>query len=126
MLQRNDKPIPSLIDAATLTELTAATTPALMRQIIDLFIEETCERIKRIEQFYAALDWSCLQNEMHSLKSAAATFGVVRLKTQASALEKACREQQTARCHELVATLPKLTQDSLQALKAYRDTQLLD
>ena len=108
-----------ILDASALEKLTQETNASVMRRIIGLFIEETHGRIAQIGAACQHEDWTRLQREAHTLKSAAGTFGAQRLQARAKELDEACRNQQTQRCRELAEIVLGLTQESLAAIEAY-------
>ena len=108
-----------VLDASALEKLTRETNATVMRRIIGLFIEETHGRITQISNACQDEDWNRLQREAHSLKSAAGTFGALRLQARAKELDDACRNQQTQRCRELAELVLSLTRESLAAIEAY-------
>ena len=59
------------------------------RQMLDVFIEETAKRLKRFRELSCANHRSEIQDEAHSLKGTAATFGLSRLSALARMLELA-------------------------------------
>ncbi|MGA2568412.1 MAG: Hpt domain-containing protein, partial [Pseudolabrys sp.] len=58
------------------------------RQMFDIFIEETENRLRVLRQASCAKDRGLIEREAHSLKGAAATFGFCQLSALARTLER--------------------------------------
>jgi HPt (histidine-containing phosphotransfer) domain-containing protein len=69
-------------------------------EITDIFLEDTRDRLLKMDQLMADCDWQGLANQAHTLKSSNKTFGLVQLADIAGQLEHTCRnndEKQTIR-----------------------------
>lgn len=94
-----------LLDRETLEELRSAVGPGRLPRLIQVFIEESRARLARI---IAARDAQHIEDEAHTLKAAAGTFGATALRDAAAALEMACRKGDAQARLTILSTLPGL------------------
>ncbi|HEY5789998.1 MAG TPA: PAS domain S-box protein [Gammaproteobacteria bacterium] len=101
MAQRQPEPLPgsdrvevanAAVDAETLTQLGRDTDPALVPELVKLFLDDARGRVTRIAQAVADADLACIEHEAHALGSSAATYGL-------PGIHRAAR-----RCEELLRT----------------------
>lgn len=106
-----------LMDEAILARLAAETSEAMLERMIGLFVNEAQRRMDAINEHLARLDCHGVEDEAHTLKSNAATFGASQLSALAREIESACKRMD----RERVAQLLPETSDTLRAtLAAYR------
>ena len=71
----------------TLRSVAGDGAPAFVAEMAQLFLEETRDALSRLKQASALGDWKLVNRIAHSLKSSAATLGVMRLSASCRALE---------------------------------------
>jgi PAS domain S-box-containing protein len=106
-----------LLDRETLEELRAAVGPGRLPRLISVFTAETKERVRRM---HAMTDPVRIEDEAHSLKAAAATFGAIALRDAARALEDACQSGQPEEWRRILDLLPGLADRSIAAFPLAR------
>lgn len=106
-----------LLDRETLEELRAAVGPGRLPRLISVFTAETKERVRRM---HAMTDPVRIEDEAHSLKAAAATFGAIALRDAARALEDACQGGQPEEWRRILDLLPGLADRSIAAFPLAR------
>ena len=104
-----------LLDRETLEELRSAVGPGRLPRLILVFMEESRARLARI---IAARDAQHIEDEAHTLKAAAGTFGAVALRDAAAALEMACRKGDAQARLAILGTLPGLMDRTLNSFPA--------
>ncbi len=109
--------MPPLLDRQTLEELRAAVGPGRLPRLISVFTAETKERVRRM---HALKDPIRVEDEAHSLKAAAATFGAIALRDAARALEVACRSGDPGNWRRILDVLPGLADRSIAAFPLAR------
>ena len=106
-----------LLDRETLEELRAAVGPGRLPRLISVFTAETKERVRRM---HALTDPHRIEDEAHSLKAAAATFGAIALRDAARALEVACHSGEPTAWRRILDVLPGLADRSIAAFPLAR------
>jgi HPt (histidine-containing phosphotransfer) domain-containing protein len=101
-----------LLDRETLEELRAAVGPGRLPRLISVFSAETKERVRRM---HGMTDPARIEDEAHSLKASAATFGAIALRDAARKLEEACRAGDEAGWRDILDQLPGLAERSIAA-----------
>ena len=99
-----------LLDRETLEELRAAVGPGRLPRLIQVFAEETRARLARI---IVGNDVQLIEDEAHTLKAAAGTFGALALRDAAAKLEMACRKADAQGRLASLAMLPMLVDRTL-------------
>ena len=82
---------PPAIDPTTLAELAADTGPAVIPDLIKVFLETAHARIGRMAAAVAAGNGPAVAAEAHALKSSAATFGAAEIRYLCAELERTCK-----------------------------------
>jgi hypothetical protein len=108
---------PPLLDRETLEELRAAVGPGRLPRLIAVFAAETKARVRRM---HGLADTRQIEDEAHSLKAAAATFGAAALRDAAQALEAACRDAGPAVIRDMLDRLPGLAERSISTFPGHR------
>jgi HPt (histidine-containing phosphotransfer) domain-containing protein len=103
---------PPLLDRETLEELRAAVGPGRLPRLISVFAAETKDRVRRM---HGLTDPARVEDEAHSLKAAAATFGAIALRDAARDLEDACRLGNAEAWRHILDALPGLAERSIAA-----------
>ncbi|MCU0886632.1 MAG: ATP-binding protein [Rubritepida sp.] len=101
-----------LLDRETLEELRAAVGPGRLPRLISVFTAETKDRVRRM---HGLSDPARIEEEAHSLKAAAATFGAIALRDAARDLEDACRIGDAGAWRSILDALPGLAERSIAA-----------
>lgn len=108
---------PPLLDRETLEELRAAVGPGRLPRLISVFAAETKDRVRRM---HGLTDPVRVEEEAHSLKASAATFGAIALRDAAHALEHACRSANQPAWRLILDRLPGLAERSIAAFPLAR------
>jgi PAS domain S-box-containing protein len=106
----------TLVNRTVLRQLALDTSPEVLPNIVQLFEQETRERVPRMRKYADTGDLGCLADEAHTLKSAAGSFGLLRLQALAREIELRGREGQLHNAREAVGTLSTVCDLSLQRL----------
>lgn len=99
-------------------------------QMVDLFLSSIPVTIEKLDRATATKQWSELEKTAHSLKSAAASLGLLRLHQRSRNIEIAVKEMREGDIQMLVEGLSQLITHSSQSLKGLweeltKDTQKL-
>jgi signal transduction histidine kinase/CheY-like chemotaxis protein/HPt (histidine-containing phosphotransfer) domain-containing protein len=62
-----------------------------VRQVIEVFVADTRDRLDRLSRHHPGEDRDAIEREAHTIKSGAATVGLMRLSREAAALELAAK-----------------------------------
>ncbi|HEY0837665.1 MAG TPA: response regulator, partial [Azospirillum sp.] len=108
------------LDGPVLDQLAEDLDAEMLPDVIRQFIDETQARAARIAA--PDVDPAVLEQEAHTLKSTAGTFGARLLSSAARELERACRAGDTGEADALRRRIPTLVRD---AADAYRNRGLL-
>lgn len=92
--------------------------PDTARDLVCFFLEESRERLHRMEDLTATDALAELTREAHSLKSAAATYGADTLSELSRDLEMACRDGEPDAIIQKFQTLADAAGGLLDALEA--------
>jgi PAS domain S-box-containing protein len=99
--------VPAIVDPEVLKQLLQLGGEEFTAELYGEFIEETTDLLAQINAHWQATDIDKLHPLLHQLKGTAGTLGLTKLATQALALEKAIKQQQT---QVLASGLPELNQ----------------
>jgi CheY-like chemotaxis protein/HPt (histidine-containing phosphotransfer) domain-containing protein len=108
----------ALLDDAAISQLKEDTSAELVPTMVSLFIEEIVSRAGRVSEGLNSLPLESLEDEAHTLKSCAGTFGATRLHGLARAMETACHQGNRKSAENLGSQIPEVL---AQTLQAYRD-----
>jgi histidine phosphotransfer protein HptB len=89
----------------SLRALGAEGDDSFLKEIIDIFIDDTPVRLKELRDAFAAHDASTFSRAAHSIKGSSSNLGALRLRALAEMLE---RSSKTADLTGLDAELPKI------------------
>ena len=81
-----------VIDHAVLDELETATNPALVKRVLDKYLEEAASRLRDARAALQAGDLVALQKMAHSLSGSSSTVGASRLQLLVATIERHCIE----------------------------------
>ena len=104
------------LDSEILQQLECELSPQTLRRLIGLFVAETRSHLANITAAQAAGDSQRLQREAHTLKSAAGSFGALRLRQHAWRLDRCCADGDWDGIHALAASITEVASPALHEL----------
>ncbi|HHX8450205.1 TPA: Hpt domain-containing protein [Vibrio diabolicus] len=110
-----------LVDEHILQQMIKDTCAEIIPTLIEHYIEESRERMEKIEQALSARDIQTLEFEVHTLGSSALALGNRTLSRQARMIEKYCVEGKTLEALALCESLSQLAIESFDALEKRKD-----
>ncbi|UFN70913.1 Hpt domain-containing protein [Vibrio alginolyticus] len=110
-----------LVDEHILQQMIKDTCAEIIPTLIEHYIEESRERMEKIEQALSAKDLQTLEFEVHTLGSSALALGNQTLSRQARMIEKYCVEGKTLEALALCESLSQLAIESFDALEKRKD-----
>ncbi|MEN2269275.1 Hpt domain-containing protein [Vibrio diabolicus] len=110
-----------LVDEHILQQMIKDTCAEIIPTLIEHYIEESRERMEKIEQALSAKDIQTLEFEVHTLGSSALALGNRTLSRQARMIEKYCVEGKTLEALALCESLSQLAIESFDALEKRKD-----
>lgn len=110
-----------LVDEHILQQMIKDTCAEIIPTLIEHYIEESRERMEKIEQALSAKDLQTLEFEVHTLGSSALALGNRTLSRQARMIEKYCVEGKTLEALALCESLSQLAIESFNALEKRKD-----
>ncbi|HHF2891063.1 TPA: Hpt domain-containing protein [Vibrio diabolicus] len=110
-----------LVDEHILQQMIKDTCAEIIPTLIEHYIEESRERMEKIEQASSAKDLQTLEFEVHTLGSSALALGNRTLSRQARMIEKYCVEGKTLEALALCESLSQLAIESFDALEKRKD-----
>ncbi|HHF3031330.1 TPA: Hpt domain-containing protein [Vibrio diabolicus] len=110
-----------LVDEHILQQMIKDTCAEIIPTLIEHYIEESGERMEKIEQALSAKDIQTLEFEVHTLGSSALALGNRTLSRQARMIEKYCVEGKTLEALALCESLSQLANESFDALEKRKD-----
>ena len=111
----------ALVDRAALEQLGRDTDPAMVPELLAVFVADARERLAGIEAAIGHADGTTVQNQAHTLGSSAGTFGLPALHQLARACEEAFRLDDAERGMALGRQLLAAAPAALEALSRYAD-----
>ena len=106
-----------LLDEAVIQQLAEDVTEAAIPGMMQMFIDEAAMRAGRVLAALQDSSAAGLEDEAHTLKSSAGTFGALRLQALARDIEAACREGNRAAAEKLGRGLGTLAEETLAAYR---------
>jgi HPt (histidine-containing phosphotransfer) domain-containing protein len=103
-----------------LRELGGEDDPGLLLEIIGMFLEDAPARIREIELGLANGDIKLLERAAHSLKSASANVGAMRLSSVCRRIEEIARQAKSEGIAELIPESNLALNDAATALRSLR------
>lgn len=86
---------------ASLRALSPGDGGAFVREIIDIFLQETPERLQQLEKAYVAGDAAAITHLAHSVKGSCGNFGATRLAAISLAIEQCGKRGDVATARNL-------------------------
>ncbi len=117
---RGDDQAPGLplLDEQVIEQLSADVTPAAVPDMLRMFLKEVVQRADKVnEVLQGSAGLAVLEDEAHTLKSCAGTFGATRLQDLARDVEAACREGRTDSALSLGAGIDDVLHKTLNAYR---------
>ncbi len=102
----------TLADREVLRQLQDDAGPALVSELIASFMNETDERILRMQEAMRSGDLDSVAAEAHAMKSSSGTFGALRLQVLVQRLEAAANVNDADLAAELLGRVPDLVAES--------------
>lgn len=112
------------VNKETILQLKEDTSPEITKEMVYIFVQETEERITRLQSALAASNFDGMVEEAHTLMSSSGTFGANWLKRLAQSLEEKAKHQENDSCVELLEGLPSIFQQSCDQLEQYANPYL--
>lgn len=109
-----------LLNPAPVIELHDALGDKMFADLITAFEQCDVTTLAKIDAAVAEGDMASFQREVHGLKSAAASLGLMRLSAQCLRVEMDCRTGQEIDASTAVATIRESFRQSCQALRELR------
>jgi len=106
------------LDREALEQLRESVGPEELSRLLERFAGETRKRLLRIAEALRLEDLEALEEEAHTLKGSAATFGAAELGQRAAAVEQACLDGDGPRAIALARSLSAIAEVALGALAA--------
>ncbi|KIF53817.1 Hpt domain-containing protein [Vibrio owensii] len=110
-----------LVDELILQQMIKDTCAEIMPTLIEHYIEESRERVEKIQQALNSQDKEAMEFEVHTLGSSALALGNRTLSRHARTIEKYCVEGDTKQAFELCQSLPELAEQSFTALNQRKE-----
>lgn len=110
-----------ILNHETLKHLIRDVGPELFPQILDIFSEETSERLIKMDDYWKSNDIHSLSLEAHALKSSAGSFGLKALQKLAYEIEAQNKEFVQAELDQKMKQLPNLASQSLEAVQNHQN-----
>ena len=112
----------SILDSKVLAKLQADTSRELVPVVVNMFIDETRDRLPKIMQAWTELDYVGMENELHALKSGSGSFGASRLYHIAMDAHELARKHDEDGLRQIVEHIQPVCSASLEALTHYLDS----
>ena len=94
-----------LMSQETLDKLGQETSPEILPEIVNVFIDEMQERIDQFPSDISALDADDLVSRAHAIKSSAGTFGANRLMEAARDIEQLARDGEIDQARSQISSM---------------------
>jgi PAS domain S-box-containing protein len=107
------------VDVSTLKHLIDDVGEEVVPTMLDIYVQETRDRLKRIEQAANEEDFSNLRSEAHALKSSSGALGAILLQDRAFQVELACKESRSMDAIDNARALPGIADRCLDELANY-------
>jgi HPt (histidine-containing phosphotransfer) domain-containing protein len=105
-----------VIDLAQVEAIWGGMEPAIYREIVQVFVAELEQRLRRLEGAAAADDRQALARQAHAIRGAAANVGAVPLSEAAAVLEQEAGDSAPGAARRRVADLHDLARRTIAAL----------
>jgi len=116
-----DLDVINTLDSNIVKQLVKDTGIDVFSKILMLFIDETLQRVDRIEQAFKGRVYTEIKNEAHAIKSSSATIGAMKLNHLAIMLERDSNEGNQEKLEPIVAILLDTANAAISELKQYKE-----
>ena len=107
---------PPHVDEAVLQQLVQDTSPEIVPELIELYIEDSKIRINLINEAISKHDFATLEFEAHTIGSSAIAHGNAKLHAFARKLEHLCQQNHYQQASKQAVTLIKIAEESFDLL----------
>jgi len=107
------------VNTDVLQQLVSDTSPEIIRELLTLYINDACKRIKQIQAAMKKSDFKTLEFESHALSSSSITHGNPKLHNLAQKIEQLCQRGAYGQAVTQAAALPTLANESFRSLEKY-------
>ena len=97
-----------------------------MQILIESFIEDAKEYLKKIELAASTNDKSALENAAHALRSSSATFGALALAALAGEIEDYCLDEEIDKAMDLAHGISTNSEGVFSAIKSFVQDRAAD
>jgi PAS domain S-box-containing protein len=108
-----------VLDTAILAQMHEDIGAEAVARLLVIFADDMTRRMESVQAAYPLADWAALQHEAHTLKSSAASCGLLQFSEQLRRLETALSSGDTATACQLHPVLTTQAAAAAQALAAY-------
>lgn len=106
----------AVINETVFTQLLVDVGDEMLPALVEVFNEETTERISDLQALMANLDNDKVAQNCHSIKSSAGTYGALIVQQHAEELELMAKSNNTAEVQVKLPLLIKSLEDAITAL----------
>ncbi|PKH06552.1 Hpt domain-containing protein [Moritella sp. Urea-trap-13] len=106
----------TVINETVFTQLLVDVGEDMLPALVDVFKEETTERIADLRALMASVDNDKVAQSCHSIKSSAGTYGALIVQQHAEELEVMAKSNSTAEVQVKLPLLIKSLEDAISAL----------
>jgi DNA-binding response OmpR family regulator len=111
----------TVIEKSVVEQLVDDTGRSVFCHIVDLFINETSQRLERIDNALGQGDRLTIKNEAHAIKSSAATLGALTLSHIAQSLEHDSSKEKLFELEPIVNSLLQIASKAFTELRLHRE-----
>jgi signal transduction histidine kinase/CheY-like chemotaxis protein/HPt (histidine-containing phosphotransfer) domain-containing protein len=111
----------TVIEKSVVEQLVDDTGHSVFCHIVDLFINETSQRLERIDNALGQGDRLTIKNEAHAIKSSAATLGALTLSHTAQSLEHDSSKEKLFELEPIVNSLLQIASKAFTELRLHRE-----
>lgn len=111
--------VSEVLDLAVLERLLEDTSMDFLPSLIEVFEQESSQRLNNITKAVSENDLATLGIEAHSLKGTSATFGAETLRSTAERIEKAAKSGDRSTVDQFVPNVPAQLESVLTELNRF-------
>ncbi|WP_148862798.1 ATP-binding protein [Marinobacter fonticola] len=111
---RMEKTTLSLMDATIVDRLITETSESVVDRMVQVFIREVERRLNELLDAFARGDCHRVEDEAHTIKSNASTFGAVYLASLCKEIEQSCKRMDKEKVANLIPELEEVTHKTLK------------
>ena len=91
----------------------------LFQTILDVYYNETKQRLEEMTNFWEIQDMDALSNEAHALKSSSGSFGLIQLQALALTIETKSKEPDLKAVESAMQQLPEVIESALDIISSH-------